>query len=299
MRSVLLILLAFIIVLPCGLCKLSIIDYMVSGAVATSVTDFVLYPIDTIKVTQQNSKQMTTFNQALNLAYSKKGFDGFFNGALGYAMLDGCSAAIFFATYEKTRELFASSFSGAALGLAAYPSAAIAFIASTIFLVPAELVKTRMQTSHYESFWSCVRDSTLPHRGGIRGLYLGYIAILVRDLPYFSLQLGCYDNAKNLLHALALSPTLTKRGMILSTAQIELCASVIAGVIVSCVLLFISYRFSLLARILHRLFLSRADGSADKSYGRGNDASDITETRSSPGGEIRPGVPTYRWQRQR
>ena len=52
----------------------------------------------------------------------------FFKGAAGYAALDGFSAAIFFAVYEEMKILAAKSFSGAALGLSAYPSAGTVFL---------------------------------------------------------------------------------------------------------------------------------------------------------------------------
>jgi len=90
-----------------------------------------------------------------------------------------------------------------------------------------------MQTSNYLSVWDCIHDSTHPSLGGLRALYTGYLSIIVRDLPYFSLQLGCYDNFKNILSSTVVSPLGAKMGFRLSPQNIELIASVASGFIVS------------------------------------------------------------------
>lgn len=103
--------------------KLGLKDYMLAGALATATTDFILYPLDTVKVTLQSNRNPTSVKEACK-QISKKGVPGgFFNGAIGYATLDGCSAAIFFAIYEEVKFLMSLRLAGAALGLSAYPSA--------------------------------------------------------------------------------------------------------------------------------------------------------------------------------
>ena len=57
-------------------------------------------------------------------------------------------------------------------------------------LVPAELVKARMQTQSFETLGQCLKDAIGKERGGFFGLYTGYTATMIRDLPYFALQLG-------------------------------------------------------------------------------------------------------------
>lgn len=58
--------------------------------------------------------------------------------------------------------------------------------------VPAELIKARMQTQGFSNLGLCLRDAVARERGGFMGLYTGYAATMVRDLPYFALQLGFY-----------------------------------------------------------------------------------------------------------
>ena len=104
--------------------RLDLKDYMIAGALSTATTDFILYPLDTIKVTQQSNKTPLSFAEAAKLiSRTGQGVRSFFNGAIGYAALDGCSAAIFFALYEETKIVMSRKLTGPALGLAAYPSA--------------------------------------------------------------------------------------------------------------------------------------------------------------------------------
>ena len=49
-----------------------------------------------------------------------------------------------------------------------------------------------MQTQAYRTIVHCLKDAISKERGGLRGLYTGYAATMIRDLPYFALQLGFY-----------------------------------------------------------------------------------------------------------
>ena len=127
----------------------------------------------------------------------------------------------------------------------------MAFVASTIFLVPAEYVKTRMQaSSKYKTSLECVRDCT--KQDGWKGLYSGYSAIWVRDMPYFSLQLGCYDNIKNLLSTTIAASMALRIGLNLNANAVELISSLAAGCIVS--LSFLSFFTDTLFGNIHLTF---------------------------------------------
>jgi solute carrier family 25 S-adenosylmethionine transporter 26 len=180
-----------IIGLPFSEGGLSSKDYMVCGGLSTAITDVLLFPVDTIKVTQQSTTAGLTMKQAIEKV-SERGLGAFYKGALGYSFFDGFGAAIFFATYEKAKSLAAAHLSGSLLAASNYGSAGVAFVASSMLLVPAEVLKTRMQTQSFRCFRDCLRDAVSEPRGGLLGLYKGYKATLIRDLPYFALQLGFY-----------------------------------------------------------------------------------------------------------
>lgn len=206
--------------------------YMISGGLSTAFSDILLFPIDTIKVKQQSSKIPLSPLDAVHALYNEKGLSSFFKGALGYAVIDGAGSAIFFASYEIVKKIAAKYLSGPFLGLATYPSAAIAFSLSTILLVPAEVVKTRMQTnSNYQSVWDCIRDSTSKKNGGAVGLYTGYSAALFRDMPYFAFQLGFFENIQSFLQRFV-SVSVHTSGLRLTQNMVDLFSGVAAGVLV-------------------------------------------------------------------
>ena len=82
--------------------------------------------------------------------------------------------------------------------------------------MPAELVKARMQTQSFETLGQCLKDAIGRERGGFFGLYTGYTATMIRDLPYFALQLGFYGT----FHAfLSLSLSFTKNVIVIESLK--------------------------------------------------------------------------------
>lgn len=70
--------------------KLGTKEFMICGGVSTAVTDMLLFPLDTIKVTQQSSKVFMTSRQALKEIFKNGGgLSSLYKGALGYATMDG------------------------------------------------------------------------------------------------------------------------------------------------------------------------------------------------------------------
>ena len=174
--------------------KLTPADYMLCGGLSTALTDLLLFPVDTIKVTQQSSKEIMSSSKALNQVLKSGGIPALYKGALGYATVDGLGGALFFSVYESVKRNLAERYklTGTALSMSLYGAAGAAFVASSVFIVPGELLKARMQTQGFRSLGHCIRDAVAKERGGFFGLYTGYTATLVRDMPYFAFQLGFY-----------------------------------------------------------------------------------------------------------
>jgi hypothetical protein len=61
--------------------------------------------------------------------------------------------------------------------------------------VPGELLKQRLQMGQISSISQGIA-SLYKTQGGILGLYQGYFAVCLRDIPYTMLELGLYDNLK-------------------------------------------------------------------------------------------------------
>jgi hypothetical protein len=79
-------------------------DYMLCGGISTAVTDLLLFPLDTIKVTQQSTKLAITASDALKQIVKSGGARALYKGALGYALLDGIGTGVFFVIYEKVKK---------------------------------------------------------------------------------------------------------------------------------------------------------------------------------------------------
>ena len=98
-----------------------------------------------------------------------------------------------------------------------------AMLASSLTLVPGEVIKIRLQSGIFKSISDCMGD--IMKKDGIRGFYAGYGATLVRDVPFTMLELGIYENLKSLFRFLRNRTTLTP--------QEELTAAAITGGVAS------------------------------------------------------------------
>ena len=72
--------------------------------------------------------------------------------------------------------------------------AAGAMVACSVVMVPGEVIKTRMQAGMVKNLIEGVTQTL--KQDGIGGLFAGYYATLVRDVPYTMLELGLYENIK-------------------------------------------------------------------------------------------------------
>ncbi len=82
-------------------------------------------------------------------------------------------------------------------GKALYIAAAAAFLASSIVLVPGELLKQRLQMGQISSLREGIPK--ILKNDGILGFYAGYSGVCLRDIPYTMLELGIYDNLKDMV----------------------------------------------------------------------------------------------------
>jgi len=202
-------------------------DYALAGGLSTAMTDFLLFPIDTIKVAQQTSRTKLSPLGALKNVVSNKGIGGLYKGSMSYCALDGIGCALFFAAYEKTKHEASSRLDPNWQGLSPYLCASCAFITASILIVPGELVKVRMQTNPAGSLFNCIKEivSTEGGKFDIRRLYTGYTATLFRDLPYFALQMGFFANVRQFLEKF------DRSDKIMNTSTKDLCSGTVAGLI--------------------------------------------------------------------
>ncbi|XP_050938756.1 S-adenosylmethionine carrier 1, chloroplastic/mitochondrial-like isoform X2 [Cucumis melo] len=137
----------------------SLYEGAIAGSVASFVIEAALYPIDTIK----------TRLQAVH-GGGKIVLKGLYSGLTGnlVGMLP-CSS------YIQT-------------------AGVVGGVASSIIRVPTEVVKQRMQTSHFASASNAVQ--AIVSREGFKGLYAGYGSFLLRDLPFDAIQFCIYEQLR-------------------------------------------------------------------------------------------------------
>ncbi|CAN8075499.1 unnamed protein product [Agarophyton chilense] len=167
--------------------------------------------MDTVKTVVQaaskSSLKVGTFN-ALSSTLRTGGLPALYKG-LGISLGGQVPAgAIKFAAFETLTQFFAnSSASGTNGPVVDFSCGALAFIVCSVVLVPAELMKQRLQAGLYPGFVSGIR--TILKKEGAKALYTGYGATLLRDVPYTMLEFGLYSQFKKIFRAAVNRPKLT------------------------------------------------------------------------------------------
>jgi len=175
----------------------SLVKLALAGAVATMIGDAAMHPIDCIKTLQQSNAGI-----GLNMAgaarkiFADSGAGGFYSGLGTYVTSDGVAGSLKFATYEALKSWVSRNVPEKYHNAATFGCAAAAFVASSVVLVPGELVKQRLQMGQISSFKSGV--AYIWKSEGISGFFHGYAGVCYRDIPYTMLELGLYDNFKRI-----------------------------------------------------------------------------------------------------
>jgi hypothetical protein len=162
--------------------SLNALELCLCGAVSTMIGDFVMHPIDTIKVVQQTSAQSIGFLSAANAIVTAKGLLGFFPGVIPYLACDGISGAIKFASFELSKKYVEARVPEKFYPVTQFVCAAGAMLACSLTLVPGEVLKIRLQSGLVKSLTEGIVD--IFKTDGWKGFYAGYSATLIRDVPF-------------------------------------------------------------------------------------------------------------------
>jgi hypothetical protein len=152
--------------------ELNPVELCLCGAFATACGDFVTHPFDTIKITQQTASKyfqifsfllsyiIVVFKSAIAVGMiqtakqivATRGLSGLYQGVVPYLIGDGLSGAVKFGTFEMMNRYIDKNIPKKYHGTARILCAAIAMIASSVILVPAEIIKTRLQAGAVKKF---------------------------------------------------------------------------------------------------------------------------------------------------
>ena len=188
---------------------LNALDLFLCGLVATALGDFIMHPIDTIKVTQQGATVAVSVIQTAKNIFAKGGILGFYPGVIPYCTADGLSGAIKFAAFELSKIFVEARVPVSYHPLSQFLCAAGAMLACSLVLVPGEVIQTRLQTGMVSSVFQGISQTI--KQDGIGGLFAGYAATMLRDVPYTMLELGLYENIKSFIRFTQGKSTLTQQ----------------------------------------------------------------------------------------
>lgn len=153
-----------------------------SGALAGIIADMVFYGVDSYKVMKQ-------VGEPLRLGR-------LFRGMVPVAVLgSGPSFGIFFLTYEVSK----SALEGAAVSSSSSVLAAslLAGIPSSLSAVPADVLKKRIVLSSSNLTMFQMGREILA-KEGVAGLFLGWRANMIKDLPFVAIKMSLYEGTKSL-----------------------------------------------------------------------------------------------------
>mmetsp|Transcript_12158 Transcript_12158/g.18456 ORF Transcript_12158/g.18456 Transcript_12158/m.18456 type:complete len:219 (+) Transcript_12158:219-875(+) len=165
--------------------ELSSAQMAAAGAFATAFGVTIMHPVDTIKTLQQSNEGIgLNMIAATNKIMKDGGVGALYSGLGPYVTSDGFAGAFKFATYEVLKKWIKETIPEEHYGKALYVAAAAAFLASSVVLVPGELLKQRLQMGQISSVRQGIPK--IFKSEGILGFYAGYSGVCLRDIPYTS-----------------------------------------------------------------------------------------------------------------
>lgn len=166
--------------------KGNFITGLLSGAVAGTTVDLILYPLDTVK---------TRLQATAGAKLSVSTFKGLFNGVAPAIAASAPCAAVFFGAYDSMKRVLTDKLPDDYATVAHAGAAAGADIAQSVVRVPFEVVKQRVQAGVDAS--GRIALSNVLRTQGPRGLYRGWGALAMRDLPFDIIEFPLYEYFKH------------------------------------------------------------------------------------------------------
>ncbi|XP_002970352.2 protein MITOFERRINLIKE 1, chloroplastic [Selaginella moellendorffii] len=154
-----------------------------AGGIAGAFTYACLHPLDTIKTRLQTRGAAEAYKGSIDAAVKilqSKGLAGFYSGISAVIVGSMVSSAIYFGTCEFGKS-FLSKVAKFPPLLVPPVAGAMGNIVSSAILVPKEVITQRMQAGAKGRSWNVLMRTL--ERDGLKGLYVGYSAALLRNLP--------------------------------------------------------------------------------------------------------------------
>jgi solute carrier family 25 S-adenosylmethionine transporter 26 len=164
---------------------------LAAGAVAGTLTDISLYPLDTLKTRLQSAAGF----------FPSGGFSRVYRGVGSAIVGSAPSAALFFITYDETKRFLFHLFpstreQGSATAPLVHMAAGSAGeMAGCVIRVPVEVIKQRAQAAQHPSSWASARHVWRSHSGLplVRAMYRGGGVTLLREVPFTMVQFSLWE----------------------------------------------------------------------------------------------------------
>ena len=157
---------------------------MLAGASAGLAVDISLFPLDTVKTRLQSAQGF----------WKAGGFRGIYSGLSTAAAGAAPTSALFFLTYEFTKNKLGSKVPSSMEPVVHMSAACFGEVVACVVRVPTEVIKQRAQSNRLSSL--IVLKQTLK-QDGFPGLYRGYISTVLREIPFSLLQFPCWEFLKS------------------------------------------------------------------------------------------------------
>lgn len=184
-----------------------IFNCTLAGAFGGLVGDTSMHALDTVKTRQQGLFNRAKYNNMVRAYITIFKEEGFFRGLYGgYSpALSGSipSTAAFFGTYEFMKRKLINDLQVNET-LSYLIAGVLGDLASSVFYVPSEVLKTRLQLQgrynnpytigcgyNYNGLFDAIR--TISRKEGLSTFVFGYKETLFRDLPFSALQFAFYE----------------------------------------------------------------------------------------------------------
>lgn len=166
------------------------------GGIAGAFTYVCLHPLDTIKTKLQTKGASEIYKGSLDAVvktFQTKGILGFYSGVSAVIVGSTASSAVYFGTCEFGKSIL-SKLDGYPSMLIPPTAGAMGNIVSSAIMVPKELITQRMQAGAKGRSWEVLLR--ILERDGVLGLYAGYSATLLRNLPAGVLSYSSFEYLK-------------------------------------------------------------------------------------------------------
>mmetsp|Transcript_12638 Transcript_12638/g.27327 ORF Transcript_12638/g.27327 Transcript_12638/m.27327 type:complete len:392 (-) Transcript_12638:604-1779(-) len=167
-----------------------VVGNLLAGATAGCAVEAALYPIDTIKTRLQAMIGGGGIQALLKSGGGKSLYAGVWGNLVGVAP----SSAIFISVYEPTKKWVEAELEPSQHYIGPMVAGALAGTASSLTRVPTEVIKQRLQTGEFKGAVAAIRS--ILAKEGLRGLYAGYGAFMLRDLPFDAIEFVAYEQLK-------------------------------------------------------------------------------------------------------